>query len=131
MLIDANIFLEVLCAQEKAEQCKSILKEVQRGVKKAILTTFTIDAILIAMERNNIALEKRFIFLTITMKYRGLIICNISLKDRSLALSLIKRYSLDYEDAITLQAAFSNNIQEILSLDKHFDKVKEIKRIEP
>ncbi|MBI2144025.1 type II toxin-antitoxin system VapC family toxin [Candidatus Woesearchaeota archaeon] len=38
---------------------------------------------------------------------------------------------LDYEDALTLQCAISNNEKEIASFDKDFDKTKLIIRIEP
>jgi len=131
MLIDANIFLEVLCTQEKANECKKILKEIQKGKKLAILTNFTIDTILIAMERYKIEIEKKQIFLKSILRYKGLTIYNISIKDRLLALQLIEKYNLDYEDAITLQAALTMNIKKFLSFDKHFDRVKEIERIEP
>ncbi len=117
--------------QERAEECKAILRDIQIGKKKAILTNFTIDTILIAIGRNKIAIEKRLIFLRSIIRYRGLTIYEVSLMGRFLALQLIERYKLDYEDAITLQTAFSNNAKEILSLDKHFDKVKQIKRVEP
>ena len=53
------------------------------------------------------------------------------MQDRIEALKLMKKHSLDYEDALTLQAAISTNSEEIVSFDKHFDSVKEIKRIEP
>lgn len=53
------------------------------------------------------------------------------MKDRFNALFLISKYNLDYEDAMVLQSAILTRSKEIVSFDKHFDKVKEIKRIEP
>ena len=130
ILIDANIFLEVLLAQEKSEQCKKILKEFQRGEQKGIISSFTIDAILIIMTRNKKEIKDLELFINSLLNYKGLVIHQITIKDRLEATKLMKPHNIDYEDAITLQTAFSNNIKEILSLDKHFDKVKEIKKIE-
>mgnify|MGYP001609545580 CR=1 FL=1 len=62
---------------------------------------------------------------------KGLRWYNINFQDRLIALEHMKKYNLDYEDAITLQSAISSSCKEILSLDKHFDKIKEVKRISP
>ena len=53
------------------------------------------------------------------------------MNDRTKALDLMIKYKLDYEDSLILQCAFSTKSKEIVSFDKHFDKVQEIKRIEP
>ncbi len=39
--------------------------------------------------------------------------------------------SSDLEDALTLQCALTNKCKEIVSFDRDFDKVKEIKRLTP
>ena len=129
MLIDANIFLEVLLEQERSNKCKAILKRFQKGKQQGIISSFTVDAIMLIVTRYK--KENIELFLNSLLNYKGLKIYQITVKDRLEAISLMKTNNLDYEDAITLQAAFSNNLSEILSLDKHFDKVKEIKRIEP
>ena len=131
MLIDANIFLEILLSQKKAEECKAILRKIQTGEQKAIISTFTIDTIILSMSRNKVSIEKIRIFLNSLVNLIGLRMYNINFKDRIMALDLINKYKLDYEDAITLQSAFSSDCKEILSLDKHFDGIKQIKRIEP
>jgi len=131
MLIDANIFLEIFLEQNKSDNCKNHLRKIQTGEIKAFLSTFTIDTIILSMTRNKVPLEKIKIFLYSLKNFKGLKLYNVDLKDRLMALGLIKKYNLDYEDSITLQSAISSNSKEILSLDKHFDKAKLIKRIEP
>ncbi len=131
MLIDANIFLEILLDQEKSENCKIILRKIQVGEKKGFISTFSIDTIILAMVRNKVPSSKIKIFLDSLKNLKGLSLYNVNFKDRILALDLIKKYNLDYEDAITLQSAISSNCKEILSLDKHFDRAKLIKRVEP
>ena len=131
MLIDTNIFLEVLLAQEKLELCNGILEEIESGEKKAAITSFTIDSIIIIMNRNKASISDIEIFIRSILSYNGLIFYQITFKDRLLALKWMKKYNLDYEDALTLQSAISLKEREILSLDSDFDKVKEIERIVP
>ncbi|VVB81045.1 Uncharacterised protein [uncultured archaeon] len=102
---------------------------MQNGEVTALISTFTIDGISIVLERegkSGVILD----FLNALTSSRGFHIYSPSMDDRIEAVSLMKM-GLDYEDAITLQCAFANNIDEIMSLDRHFDKIKEIKRIEP
>lgn len=131
MLIDANIFLEVLLDQKKSEACKDLLRTIQTGKKKAFISSFTIDTIIIAMNRNKVSVKKIHIFLESLKKFRGLTLYNVNFSDRVLAVKFIKKYKLDYEDAITLQSALSSGSQEIVSFDKHFDKINEVKRVVP
>ena len=115
MLIDANIFLEVLLKQEKFDACANFLKRVQKGVIKVVITTFTIDGIILALERHGQGSNGIRIFLHSLFNYAGLKIYASTMNDR---LQAIKHMSLglDYEDALTLQCAFSNNEKEIMSL---------------
>jgi predicted nucleic acid-binding protein len=131
MIIDTNIFLEVLLEQEKCNNCRAFLRDFVKGDKIGFLTTFSIDSIVISMLNNDKDEEKVKIFLASLFKYKGLKFYQFKIKDRINALSLMAKYKLDYEDALVLQSAFATNSKEILSFDKHFDKVKEIKRIEP
>ena len=131
MLIDANIFLELFLNQEKAENCRIFLNKTFSGEEKAIVSTFTIDSIIITLETKKVSYEKISLMIAKIMQSEGIAIYRPTLKDRAKSLQLIKKYSLDYEDALTLQCAISTDCKNILSFDKHFNKVKEIKRIEP
>mgnify|MGYP001612833996 CR=1 FL=1 len=97
MLIDANIFLEVLLAQEKLEECKRILEEVDNGEKEAVVTSFTIDSIVIVMTRNKVSIDDIELFIKSILSYNGLTYYQITFKDRLSALKWIKKYNLDYE----------------------------------
>lgn len=83
------------------------------------------------MEKHRLPPQKMNIFLSSLFHYEGLEIFNVTIKDRLFALKLMERYKLGYEDAITLQSAISSNSKEILSFDKHFEKIKEVKRVKP
>ncbi|MBI2044619.1 type II toxin-antitoxin system VapC family toxin [Candidatus Pacearchaeota archaeon] len=131
MLVDTNIFLEVLLQQNKSEQCKKFLREVLERKKLAFISSFTIDSIILSMTRYNIKNERIRAFIFSLSKYKGLKIYPVSIKDRINALELMEKYSLDYEDSITLQSALSLKCAQIISFDKHFDKVSLIERKEP
>ena len=129
MLIDANIFLEFLLDQQEAQKCFEFLEKVREGSIHAVVSAFTIDGILIALEKHNQAgiMEK---FLRSLISHRGIRIYTPTIDDRLKAINHIS-LGLDFEDALTLQCAISNNEKEIVSFDKDFDKIKLIKRIEP
>ncbi len=131
MLIDSNIFLEVILEQERCDKCKVFLRGVLEGATIAYLSTFSIDSIVLSMMWKKAEKWKIETFLNSLIGYKGLRFYQIKIKDRLKALKLMQKYSLDYEDAIILQASISTNSEEIVSLDRHFDRVKEIKRIEP
>lgn len=131
MIIDTNIFLEVILEQEKAEKCKIFLKEILEGKKKAIISSFSIDSIVLSMIRNKVSGGKITIFLRSLYKYAGLRFYQIRIKDRINALLFMEKYNLDYEDALIAQSAISTNSREIISFDRHLNKIKEINRIVP
>ena len=107
------------------------MEEVDNGEKEAVVTSFTIDSIVIVMTRNKVSIDDIELFIKSILSYNGLTYYQITFKDRLSALKWIKKYNLDYEDALILQSAISLKEREILSLDSDFDKVKEIKRIVP
>ncbi|MEK6896361.1 MAG: type II toxin-antitoxin system VapC family toxin [Nanoarchaeota archaeon] len=131
MFLDTNIFLEIILEQNNAERCKLFLREVLEGRRDVFLSTFSIDSTVLNLVRHNLPKDKISLFLNTLVKYKGLKFYQVKIKDRVSALTLSDKYNLDYEDSLILQCAFSTKSEEIVSFDKHFDKIKEIKRIEP
>ena len=131
MIIDSNIFLEVILEQERVESASEFLNEILKGEKQGFISTFSIDSIILNLVKNNAKKNKIISFLNGLLKYEGLRFYQIKIKDRIDALNLMSKHKLDYEDAVILQSAISTSSDEIVSFDKHFDNIKEIKRIEP
>lgn len=129
-LIDANVFLEVLLKQDNANSCIEFLEKVKDGEIKALLSIFTVDGVVLALERHGQSPEGIRTFLNSLLNYKGLKIYFPTINDRMLATAHMK-LGLDFEDALTLQCAFSNNEKEIISFDRDFDKIKNIKRVQP
>jgi predicted nucleic acid-binding protein len=65
------------------------------------------------------------------MQSKGLITYRPTMQDRLNAFHWMKKYRLCYDDSLTFQSAISNNCGEIVSFDNNFNKIKEVKRIEP
>jgi hypothetical protein len=49
LLVDSNIFLEVLLSQAKKDQCESFLGELRDGKKVGVITDFSIHSIIVIM----------------------------------------------------------------------------------
>jgi predicted nucleic acid-binding protein len=52
----------------------------------------------------------------------GLVITQLTTEDITKAVSLMKEYDLDYEDALHLTTALRNSVKEVISNDQDFDK---------
>ncbi|MBI2580201.1 PIN domain-containing protein, partial [Candidatus Woesearchaeota archaeon] len=96
----------------------------------AVVSTFTIDSILIELERHQHDAEIMKRFLQSLLGHKGLRIYVPTMDDRLKAIAHLA-LGLDFEDALTLQSAIANNEKEIMSFDKDFDKIKSIKRTQP
>ena len=131
MLIDANIFLELFLDQEKKDNCRNFLNKTVKGELNVTVSDFSIDSIILNMGHNKLETSKIKSFLHKLMSSKGIRIYSVNMTDRLNALNHMKKYNFDYEDSIILQSALSTKCKEIVSFDRHFDKVKEIRRIEP
>ena len=134
MFLDANIILRFLTNDmpEKAEQCLALFQQVERGEIEATMSESIIaevvyvlsSARLYNLERDRI----RDLLLPI-ITLRGL-----KLRSRHLYLHALKLYAtqhIDFEDALAVAHMKDQKITEIVSYDKHFDRIEGIQRCEP
>ncbi|HUY01400.1 MAG TPA: PIN domain-containing protein [Candidatus Deferrimicrobium sp.] len=132
-LIDTNIFLEVLLKRKRKEACKIFLTKVRTGEIRAIFSHFALYSIeiLLSSQKKYNGLRK---FLRSLTRYKGLIIYNTRLSDQMKIIEIMKKYALDFDDALQLCVALINQISGIVSYDPHFDKNFtdiNFKRLEP
>ena len=52
--IDANIFLELLLGQERADECERFLRLVHKGHLRGVTTDFHVDTVIIVMENHGL-----------------------------------------------------------------------------
>ena len=80
ILIDTNIFLEVLLARARKEASKELLRSLRDGREKGMVTDFTIHSIIGIMDVLN-RLKQLRTFLSSLTAYKGLSIYHTSIAD--------------------------------------------------
>jgi predicted nucleic acid-binding protein len=70
-------------------------------------------------------------FLSSLLGYKGINIHFTTLLDRITATNFMKDFGVDFDDALILQAMKKKGIVNIISYDKDFDMVSDIKRVLP
>ena len=130
-LIDANIFLEIELKQKRLQNCRAYLSKVRDGEIDAITTDFIVDTVSILMDDAGCDPAEIRTFNLSLLKYKGLSVYDLTMTDRIMATEQMKRFKLDFDDATAYAAMLSMGVTEIVSMDKHFDKISNIKRIEP
>ncbi len=131
VFIDANIFLELALENEKSSDCQQFFYNLNNSSTMGITTDFIIYTSLLQIYRKLHSQDRMKRFLTILDNMPRLEIIRPTLYEMALAIDYMARYKLDFDDALVVSCATYNKIQTIVSFDKDFDKVKEIKRIEP
>jgi predicted nucleic acid-binding protein len=127
--VDANVFIYVLVESPKkdCEISKRILKRIENG-EETVTSLAIIQEIVDWLEYNNRKKEVRS-FLVGVNSYLSLQKTNVDWDDFLSALDNVDKYKIDYVDALTLQRMKKNNITEIYSNDKDFDRVEWVRRI--
>lgn len=129
LLIDTNIFLEVMLAQTKRKACMEFLNSVREGKRKAAVTDFTIYSIMIILDGRG-KLRELDRFLRSLSMYKGLTPYATSLEDKVDAVELAASGEFDVDDAVQYASARSLRAKAVVSLDKDFDN-REIPRTDP
>jgi len=134
LYIDSNIFLYPIVydaeAVEKARESRNLLLKISEGLIRACTATITWDEIVWVVRRifglkPSIEQGRKF------LEFPNLELLSVKKSTILRAQELIERYRIKPRDAIHVAVALENNITTIISYDKDFDKVKEVKRLEP
>jgi predicted nucleic acid-binding protein len=131
LLIDANIFLELMLDQARADECERLLTAVEEGTREAIITDLILDSVLIVMENKGKGPSELATFISSIATYKGLRLYWLSLVDRLHATVHMSRMGLDFEDSTTFEAGRRLSVEGIVSFDADFDGLSEIRRLEP
>lgn len=127
-LIDKNIFLELLLNRAFKNDCSRLLKEIEIGNLEVYVSSFSIHSIEVILSNFNKQKELK-IFLSSIIDFEGLFIYATNLEEELEAIEEMKK-GLDFDDA--LQSFIAKNLKaSIVSFDKHFDKIKGLKRLTP
>lgn len=129
VFIDANIFLEILLKDKKSEPCKSFLRLLESRGITAITSDFIIYTCFIQIERNlkgSKSIKEAILFFNSLGNLRVL---RPVIDDFYMAAEIMDAYKLDFDDSLVVACMKTNGIAKLTSLDKHFDKVKGLQRI--
>src|SRR3989338_3803811 len=129
MYIDANIFiLAILDRGIKGDRARSFIQDVRLNKREAFTSSLTYDEVVWVVrgeQGREFALKAGKVFLNL----RNLVLLEANREIVSLAQSLMEKGSLDPRDAIHAVTAMLNKISTILSEDRAFDKLSELKRV--
>ncbi len=131
LFVDANIFLEIQLSDERSEECKEFLRKIVSEELSAATSDYIVYSCLLQISNKLNSAERMEKFITSLSEIKDLTILNPDLKTILTSLDFMKRYGLDFDDALVVSSMIANKIKKLVSFDKHFDKAKEIERIEP
>lgn len=123
LLIDTNIFLEVLLARGKKENCKKLLRRLRDGKETGVLTDFSVHSIIVIMDAFR-KIKELETFLSSLSAYKGLHVFYTSLAVEIEAAGLALEKGLDMDDAVQYSASLSAGAEYMVSYDKHFDNLE-------
>lgn len=131
IFVDANIFLEIFLKDKKARACKNFLGGLEQRNISAVTNDFILYSCLLAVQSRNKGSEALRRVLIFFRSIGGLKIFRPSYDEVYKAFEISKRTRLDFDDSLVVSCMTSLGIKNLISFDKDFDKVKEIKRVEP
>ncbi len=128
--VDANIFLELMLDDDKAEECENFFKKIKNKEIEAVTSDFILYTCIVKIEQKLKSVSKieQFLFYINQM---NLHIIRPLLGDMINSLKISEKYKLDFDDSFIISLMINNNIKELVSFDKHFDKVNLIRREVP
>jgi len=127
--VDSNVFIYVLVKSPRDDYiiAKRILQRIEEG-EEAVTNTAVIQEIVNWLEYNNRRREIEKL-LTAINSYIAMRKAGVSWSDMIAAMDDMNKYGLDFVDALTLQTMKRNNINEIYTNDRDFDRVKWVRRV--
>ena len=133
VFIDGNIFLEIFLRDKKAEECAFFLKSLQGKNIAALTSDFIVYSSLLVIQSKirDQKLMKMKNALRFFNSYSNLLIMRPSFDDIYDAIEFMESSKLDFYDSLVVVCMKKHDVSKLVSLDKHFDKIREIKRIKP
>jgi len=134
LYVDSNIFLYPIIykpeAVEEARESKDFLLKISEGLVEACTATITWDEVVWVVRKvfgsePSIKLGRKF------LEFPHLKLLDVKRSVVFRAQRLMEKYKIKPRDAIHAATALENGIETIVSYDRDFDKLEEIKRLEP
>lgn len=128
MFIDSNLLVNaVLDSGRKGVEANKFISQIEKGIVSALTNTIVIDESVWTIQKYR-GKEKAIKYFEKFLELPNLIILDTNKEILLLAPQLMREHDLDPTDAIHVATMKYHNINEIISEDKHFDKVSFITR---
>lgn len=132
--LDANVILRYLTRDdpEKAGRCLELFQRVDQDQVELTTSESVIAEVVYVLSSPrlyNLSPERIRDLMLPVLSLRGLKLLSRQLYCR--ALDIYATYHVDFEDALAVAHMEQQDITEMVSYDKHFDRVEGVKRIEP
>ena len=131
--LDASIPLAIILAQpkEKLSDIRKIMLAIESGRENVVTSVFTIAEIIYVLEREGVNQKTIEILVKDFVGCSGLRIVDANSGHiMSDALEIYRKYKIDFIDSHHIATMNHLGIKEIYALDPHYDRVKEIIRLE-
>ena len=131
VFVDANIFLEIALQDKRNEECKRFINQIIDNKLKAYTSDFIIYTCLIQLQfksKEKLKKMKEFLIFINSLNFN---IIKPTLNELSKVMGFMEKHKLDFDDGLVISCMINNNIKNLISFDKDFDKVSMIKREEP
>ncbi len=128
--LDSNVFIYALIGpsnDKKVISSKNLISSVSKGEVKAITSFLTWDEVVYSIKKH-FGLEFSLKEGKNLLNMPNLQFAEVDKNIIFLAQKIMEKYKIKPRDAIHIATALASNINEIISDDKDFDKIKEIKR---
>ncbi|MFO7835193.1 MAG: type II toxin-antitoxin system VapC family toxin [Candidatus Thorarchaeota archaeon] len=128
ILIDTNVFLEILLEQERAEEASNFID--QQSTDEIFISDFTIHSVGVIMFRPSINKHELYHdFVHDVLLNAGVRTLTLSLSDTPNLVSSARNHNLDFDDAYQYVLCKKHDL-DIASYDSDFDSTN-LHRIEP
>jgi predicted nucleic acid-binding protein len=128
--IDANVFvLANLDTENLGNDARTLLRYIQDGRLDAASSVLSFDEVVWAVKKNRTP-EASIMAGEAFMNMPGLKIVVVDRDLLAAALTAMRKYRLDPRDSIHIASALREDAEVIVSYDRHFDRVGEIKRMD-
>jgi len=120
LLIDTNIFLEIVLDQEKAMEAKALLAEVEE--QEFFVSDYCLHSIgLLLFRRKQYDIFRQFV--TDMILNAGIRIVSLLAEDLEALINVAQEFNLDFDDAYQYVLAEKYNLT-IVSFDSDFDRTE-------
>jgi predicted nucleic acid-binding protein len=128
--LDANILLEVMLNQRRADECATFLQKLEKGPPLCYLSDFLLYSMLLTILRyESVKIARKF--LSIISSYERILIYRPTLLDLETTLAKMPQLNLDFDDALVVTIMQQTGTDTVVSFDHHFDSIAQINRMEP